>query len=238
VIRHMEHRTAAEQSAVYCGRSRRCAAAALSLLLALTLPTAGQTVPGQLNTELYGRGVGTVRPSGMAAMGNVPWNLGALPSENRNAAVMSGRLRSEYRGEYLAQGPLAPGGVGAYIPMPSLPYGSVRPYDTAPRPVAGPVPAGPSTWTGGGSTRLPTSYVGVLHNAPTSSVGTLRSATPAAPLPAAPSSDAMFVKPPLVTPNYGALRAPVASPTPATPQLKIPPPLPASEPAPTIKPND
>lgn len=76
----------------------------------------------QLNTELYGRGVGSVRSA------NLPFHQAALTSDWRHNAFLSGSLRSDIRGQYLLQGPLAPSGPTAYIPATPL-----RPYATTPR---------------------------------------------------------------------------------------------------------
>jgi hypothetical protein len=213
--------------------------ALLGVSLWIALPAAGQVMPGQLNTELYGRGLGSVRQSGLAALGNKPWNMGALPSEYRHDVVLSGRLRSEIRGEYLARGPLAPGGIQSYIPVTPLPYGpygSVRPYSTNPRPVAA-LPSGlaSGTWTGSAVASLPTPYTGVLRGASTPSGGTLRPPTldvrwPSEPMPTG-------VKPPLIGLNYGVLRGARPTPVRLQPGLVIPPPVPASDPSPSPEPS-
>ena len=205
------------------------AAVPLVVLLAATLPARGQTVPRQLNTELNGQGVGSVHQAGLASLGNFPWNLGSLPSENRNAVALSGRLRSEIRGEYLAKGPLAPGGLQAYIPTAPMPYGSTRPYGTSPRQVATLGPAPPAR---GGVASLPTTYTGLLHGTSASSGGTLRLSAPTAPVPYGSTPTVSGVKPPLVTSNYGVLHGPRPEPVRLEPGLVIPPRVAASAPSP------
>lgn len=122
-----------------CHSLRSPVGVALAVGLALYQPLAllaQHAVNRQLNTELYGRGVGTMRRAGLAGARNSPWHQPALPSEARNAAFLSGRLPSEFRGAYLARGPISPGGVMDYItsaPTPlsmSWPHGGSRPVAT------------------------------------------------------------------------------------------------------------
>ena len=88
------------------------------LAIALTASAAAQyAVNTQLNTEVYGRGVGSVR------RGNVPFNQATLRSDFRHDAFLSGALRSDIRGQYGAVGPLAPSGAISYIPNTARPYG-------------------------------------------------------------------------------------------------------------------
>jgi hypothetical protein len=206
--------------------------ALFTAFLLMAPPAPGQAVPGQLNTELYGRGVGAVRQSGLAALGNKPWNMGVLPSEYQHDVVLSGRLRSEIRGEYLARGPLAPGGIESYIPVSPLPYGpygSVRPYSTNPRPVAAaPSPPDRRPSSGGRVASLPTPYTGVLRGTSATSGGSLRMPGSGVPLQAEPLPATPGVKPPLITPSYGSLRASSPTPVPLQPGLTLPPPVPTS----------
>jgi len=145
----------------------RAIGAALVLSGAVALLSAQYRINTQLNTELYGHGVGTVR-YGMRAMPNRPMYQATLPSEWRNQAFLSGSLRSDIRGQYLRTGPLAPSGSLAYIPSPmgNRPYGGTQPYgySRAPmpyqartiapqsRPPIGPTSLGGSIRYGGGST--------------------------------------------------------------------------------------
>lgn len=201
-----------------------CAASVLGLHAALAIHA--QHAPQQVNTELLGRGVGSVRQSGLASLGNVPWNLGKLSSEYRNDAVLSGRLRSEFRGEYLARGPLAPGGLQAYIPTTPGPYGAASPYTLRPRPIATvPGGMGPSSPRGGAVAATPRTQLGVVSGFGGSGGGSLRLA-PAAPVPVGPTPAAPGVAPPLVRMNYGSLR-PSASVPSLQPGLTLPPPLPS-----------
>ncbi|MEW6250326.1 MAG: hypothetical protein AB1716_06750 [Planctomycetota bacterium] len=207
-----------------------CAAVGLGMLLDAAVARA-QTVPRQMNTELYGRGVGSVRQTGMAALGNVPWNVRELGSEYRNEAFLSGRLRSEFRGEYLSEGPLAPTGFGAYIPPAALPYGSMRPYDSGPRQVAALPARGPAQRVLGNAPPTPMPYTGVLHGSPAWAGGTLRLPLAAAPVTPGAAPAAPGVKPPLVSLNYGVVRGTPPPDAPRPPPLRIPPPLPMSQPA-------
>lgn len=228
-------------SAVRLRPAAAAALAAFSIAMLTAPPAPGQAGPRQLNTEVYGRGVGSVRQSGLAALGNTPWNMGVLPSEYRHDVVLSGRLRSEIRGEYLAKGPLAPGGVQSYIPVSPLPYGaygSVRPYSPNPRPVAvAPSPPDRGSSSGGGVASLPTAYTSVLRGNSTASGGSRRMPASGAPLQAGPLPTTPGVKPPLIKSNYGSLRRPSAETVPLQPGLVIPPPEPASAPVPRANVN-
>lgn len=153
------------------GRSTRATCGIVGALVVLGagagVLAAQYRINTQLNTEMYGRGVGTVR-YGLNAMPNQPMYRATLPSEYRHDAFLSGRLRSDIRGEYLRQGPMAPGGALSYIqaytaPRPygaAQPYGYSRapmPYQTrtiAPqsRPPIGPTSLGGSVRYSGGST--------------------------------------------------------------------------------------
>lgn len=109
-----------------------CAAAALAFQV-------------QLNTELYGRGVGTIQRAGLAGMPNRPWHQAALPSDIRHDMFLSGRLQSEIRGHAMQKGPLAPGGMASYVPSSVGPFGPMSPQGTLPRyPSSGGVAAAPS----------------------------------------------------------------------------------------------
>jgi hypothetical protein len=112
-------------------------------IAAVSLASAQYRVNPQLNTELYGRGVGSVRHAGLGGMPNVPWHQARLGSELRHDAFLSGRLPSEMRGTAMLRGPLAPTGAVAYIPTTPGPFGSMpntRPYSGG----AGVLPPNPS----------------------------------------------------------------------------------------------
>lgn len=194
--------------------------ACTAVVFAAVTTVLGQRVPGQLNTEVFGRGVGSVRQYGLASLGNQPWNMSSLPSENRHDAFLSGRLRSELRGEYLLQGPLAPGGMRSYIPRSPTPFGSARPFNPRPPP-AGPVLPAPTRVPRGGVGAAAPVRTGLL-NRPNAGLGSIRSAAP----DAAPAAPLGGLASPAVRPSYGSVRQSTPAPTPG---LKLPPRVPTTK---------
>jgi hypothetical protein len=176
-------------------RVRLAAPLWLAVLCAAGAALAQQQLNPQLNTELYGRGVGSVRQGGISSLPNRPFYQANLPSDWRNQAFLSGALRSEIRGAYLLEGPLAPTGNLAYIPQNPRPFGTPRPYATSRAPAAVRPPAARSI-TGGAST--PTGSI----RQPVIGMRTSAPKPGGSPTP----GPASFVKPPLVDMSYGALR--------------------------------
>lgn len=105
----------------------------------------------QLNTELYGRGVGTIRYN------NQPFIQPALRSDYVHDTFLSGALPSDIRGAYLQQGPVAPYGVLSYVPNVTRPYGS---YTTTLARGAPPPAASPYSTYGRSTATLPSPVAG------------------------------------------------------------------------------
>jgi hypothetical protein len=68
----------------------------------------------QVNRQIYGGGVGSVRYAPPTAR----YQTAALPSQVRMDVRASGAMPSEIRANYLQTGPLAPSGAIAYVPPP------------------------------------------------------------------------------------------------------------------------
>lgn len=102
-------------------RRARGARLSLALLIAGAVCAYAQyQVNMQLNTELYGRGVGTIRYN------NQPFIQPALRSDIVHDTILSGAIRSDVRSTYLQQGPIAPYGAISYVPYVARPYGDFQ----------------------------------------------------------------------------------------------------------------
>jgi hypothetical protein len=165
----------------------RVAGPCAALLAVCTFGAFAQSqVNTQLNTEVYGRGLGTMRQT------NVPMYQPALRSDAVHDAFLSGSLRSDLRGEYMLRGPLAPGGITSYIPASPRPYGSLS------------APGLPST---PGYTNAPFSVQAPGSSYGLPSTGSLNYRPPQSSWGSAPPPTSYAGSPsPFGAPSYGSLR--------------------------------
>jgi len=126
----------------------------------------------QVNRQIYGSSGpanGSVRyaPQYLGYAANVPSSSVGLPSEARNAFVRSGALPSDVRTGYNAIGPMAAGGVMAYIPKTQIPRAaSPGPPGNAVNPAVNSyVSSGPSSFAAGASMNGSVRYSGVPTSA-------------------------------------------------------------------------